>query len=345
MRSCCGSTVPGGSPLAADIVWRAGELAKEGGQALHRLDVGRRRVGWLLRGDRCRRRRRLACEHHGFDRRLHAATGDRRRPGQARHRLRIVDARAPCRSAGYVATALRWAAAPDSRKRSSRSTSSSSRRVAQGREMSRDAVHDVAQGRVWTGAAGCGGRARRRARRPAYGGHRGQEATSGPRRRRRRHARALPAAPDAGGTAGRGVAGRACRADSRGSEPGRERWLDVRQLARRARGRDTGRTAARSPSRSSDTAAVRAGRDVRREAAPRLRGFRRRAGRCTWRKQFVANRPHGEAVEIASREDTLTGLFPESKTEVVETDGNLRTVGVALHGARSRGQRDVPLHL
>ncbi len=42
-------------------------------------------------------------------------------------------------------------------------------------------------------------------------------------------------------------------------------------------------------------------------------------------KQFVADRPHDEAVKIAAREDTLTGLFPDSKTEIIESDGNLRT--------------------
>ena len=42
-------------------------------------------------------------------------------------------------------------------------------------------------------------------------------------------------------------------------------------------------------------------------------------------KQFDVKRPHREAVEIAAREDTLTGLFPDSKTEIVESEGNRRT--------------------
>ena len=42
-------------------------------------------------------------------------------------------------------------------------------------------------------------------------------------------------------------------------------------------------------------------------------------------KQFDVNRPHRESVEIAAREETLTGLFPDSKTEIVESAGNRRT--------------------
>lgn len=42
-------------------------------------------------------------------------------------------------------------------------------------------------------------------------------------------------------------------------------------------------------------------------------------------KQFDVNRPRVDAVEIASREETLVGLFPEAKTDIVESDGNLRT--------------------
>ena len=42
-------------------------------------------------------------------------------------------------------------------------------------------------------------------------------------------------------------------------------------------------------------------------------------------KQFIVNRPHAESIEIAAREDTLTGLFPDSKTEIVESEGNRRT--------------------
>jgi hypothetical protein len=42
-------------------------------------------------------------------------------------------------------------------------------------------------------------------------------------------------------------------------------------------------------------------------------------------KRFDVNRPHRESIEIAAREDTLTGLFPDSKTEIVESKGNRRT--------------------
>lgn len=42
-------------------------------------------------------------------------------------------------------------------------------------------------------------------------------------------------------------------------------------------------------------------------------------------KQFDVERSHGEAVEIAAREDTLLGLFPDSKTEIVESSAGRRT--------------------
>ena len=42
-------------------------------------------------------------------------------------------------------------------------------------------------------------------------------------------------------------------------------------------------------------------------------------------KQFDVTRPRAAAVEIASRDETLVGLFPDTKTEIVESEGSRRT--------------------
>lgn len=42
-------------------------------------------------------------------------------------------------------------------------------------------------------------------------------------------------------------------------------------------------------------------------------------------KQFDVARPLTTAVEIARRDETLLGLFPETRTEIVESEGNRRT--------------------
>ncbi|MGH0031578.1 MAG: hypothetical protein ACQGVC_17430 [Myxococcota bacterium] len=42
-------------------------------------------------------------------------------------------------------------------------------------------------------------------------------------------------------------------------------------------------------------------------------------------KQFAVRRKRAEAVEIAGRDDTLLGLFPDTKTEIVESAGSRRT--------------------
>lgn len=42
-------------------------------------------------------------------------------------------------------------------------------------------------------------------------------------------------------------------------------------------------------------------------------------------KQFDVRRPRSHAVEIAGRDETLLGLFPETKTEIVKSEGNRRT--------------------
>ena len=42
-------------------------------------------------------------------------------------------------------------------------------------------------------------------------------------------------------------------------------------------------------------------------------------------KQFDVKRPREEAVKIASRDETLLGLFPDTQTEIVESSGRRRT--------------------
>jgi len=42
-------------------------------------------------------------------------------------------------------------------------------------------------------------------------------------------------------------------------------------------------------------------------------------------KQFDVKRPRDEAVEIAARDDTLLGLFPDTRTEIVARQGSRRT--------------------
>ena len=43
-------------------------------------------------------------------------------------------------------------------------------------------------------------------------------------------------------------------------------------------------------------------------------------------KTFDVERGRDEAAQVAASDETLLGLFPEAKTEIVESDGNLRTV-------------------
>jgi hypothetical protein len=42
-------------------------------------------------------------------------------------------------------------------------------------------------------------------------------------------------------------------------------------------------------------------------------------------KQFDVKRPRAEAIAITSRDETLLGLFPDTKTEIIETKGRRRT--------------------
>ena len=42
-------------------------------------------------------------------------------------------------------------------------------------------------------------------------------------------------------------------------------------------------------------------------------------------KQFDVRRPRQDAVEIAGRDETLLGLFPDTKTEIVTSEGDRRT--------------------
>ena len=42
-------------------------------------------------------------------------------------------------------------------------------------------------------------------------------------------------------------------------------------------------------------------------------------------KQFEVKRPREEAVAIAARDETLLGLFPDTKTELIESKGRRRT--------------------
>ncbi len=43
-------------------------------------------------------------------------------------------------------------------------------------------------------------------------------------------------------------------------------------------------------------------------------------------KQFDVKRSIDSAVEIACRDETLIGLFPDTKTEIVESEGTRRTI-------------------
>jgi hypothetical protein len=42
-------------------------------------------------------------------------------------------------------------------------------------------------------------------------------------------------------------------------------------------------------------------------------------------KQFEVKRPREEAVAITARDETLLGLFPDTKTEIIESSGRRRT--------------------
>jgi hypothetical protein len=42
-------------------------------------------------------------------------------------------------------------------------------------------------------------------------------------------------------------------------------------------------------------------------------------------KEFAVRRPRAEAVQIAARDETLLGLFPDTRTEIVERKGRRRT--------------------
>jgi len=42
-------------------------------------------------------------------------------------------------------------------------------------------------------------------------------------------------------------------------------------------------------------------------------------------KEFSVKRPRAESARVAAQDDTLLGLFPDTRTEIVERDGNRRT--------------------
>jgi hypothetical protein len=42
-------------------------------------------------------------------------------------------------------------------------------------------------------------------------------------------------------------------------------------------------------------------------------------------KEFSVKRPRPEAARVAARDETLLGLFPDTRTEIVERQGNRRT--------------------
>jgi hypothetical protein len=42
-------------------------------------------------------------------------------------------------------------------------------------------------------------------------------------------------------------------------------------------------------------------------------------------KQFEVKRPRAEAIAITARDETLLGLFPDTKTEIIESTGKRRT--------------------
>ena len=42
-------------------------------------------------------------------------------------------------------------------------------------------------------------------------------------------------------------------------------------------------------------------------------------------KEFSVKRPRAESARIAAQDDTLLGLFPDTRTEIVEREGNRRT--------------------
>jgi hypothetical protein len=42
-------------------------------------------------------------------------------------------------------------------------------------------------------------------------------------------------------------------------------------------------------------------------------------------KQFDVERPRGEAVSITARDETLLGLFPDTRTEIIASSGKRRT--------------------
>jgi hypothetical protein len=54
-------------------------------------------------------------------------------------------------------------------------------------------------------------------------------------------------------------------------------------------------------------------------------------------KQFDVARSHEEAVEIALRDETLLGLFPETRTEIVAREGDRRTLRSHYHALGQEG--------
>jgi len=42
-------------------------------------------------------------------------------------------------------------------------------------------------------------------------------------------------------------------------------------------------------------------------------------------KEFSVKRPRADSARIAARDETLLGLFPDTRTEIVEREGNRRT--------------------
>jgi len=61
-------------------------------------------------------------------------------------------------------------------------------------------------------------------------------------------------------------------------------------------------------------------------------------------KNFEVDRPLDSTCRIAARDETLIGLFPDAKTEIVEREGNRRTTRTHYHALGKEGVATFHFH-
>ena len=143
---------PGGSVTGSETIWREVVAGPRGGQAGGGVDGCGGGLRRLLRVDGRRRDRRQPGHHHRLDRGGDRQAGGPRSQGTARASAPTRCAPTPTPTPGRSTHRSPPSSMRRSRPRPTCSTPTSSQRVAEGRDLTVEAVDAVARGRVWTGA-------------------------------------------------------------------------------------------------------------------------------------------------------------------------------------------------